>query len=69
MTEPDALVDYALAHGWDDGALDDLDEALDKGLEEVLAVLGERHCPAVEYCELVALLLESHRAKSMPLRT
>lgn len=64
MTEQNALLDYALAHGWDDGSLQDLEQAFDTGLEETLAAVGERHCPAVEYCEMVALLLEWHRAIS-----
>ena len=69
MTEQHALLDYALAYGWDDDALEDLEQALNTGLEEALAVLGERNCSAVEYCELVALLLEWYRADSPTLRT
>ena len=47
MTEQNALLDHAL---------EGLEQALDTGLEEALAVVGERECPAVEYCEMVALL-------------
>lgn len=57
-----ALIDYALAHGWDDDDLAALEQALAKpteeALEEALVLFGERHCPPVEYCELVAELLE-----------
>ena len=61
MTAKTALIDYALAHGWDDVDLVALERALaeptDKALEEALALFGERHCPDLEYCELVELLL------------
>ena len=40
MTEQNALLDYALAHGWDDGSLEDLEQAFDTGLEETLAASG-----------------------------
>ena len=69
MKQRQELVDYALAHGWDDDALKDLHKALNTGLEEALTVLGERHCPAIEYCEMVALLLEWYRADLPTLRT
>lgn len=61
-----ALIDYALTHGWDDDDLAALEQALaqrtEASLEDGLVVLGERHCPPVEYCELVGLLLEWYRA-------
>ena len=66
MAARTALIDYVLAHGWDDDDLDELEQALasptEKSLEEALALLGERHCPALEYCELVELLLGWFRA-------
>ena len=61
-----ALIDYVLAHGWDDDDLDELEQALasptEKSLEEALALHRERHCPAPDYCELVELLLGWFRA-------
>ena len=65
MKQRNAIIEYALAHGWDDNAMEDLEQALDTGLEETLVVFGERHCPPVEYCGLVALLLEWHRANAL----
>ena len=65
MTTKTVLIDHALAHGWDDDDVAALEQALaspsEKSLEEVLALLGERHCPALEYCELVELLLGWYR--------
>ena len=61
MTTKTALIDYALAHDWADDDLAALGQALAKpteaALEEAIALPGERNCPAVEYCELVELLL------------
>jgi hypothetical protein len=55
-----ALLDYVLAHGWDDEDVAALEQALtagtNEGLEEALAILGERQCSPTEYCEIVALL-------------
>ena len=60
-----ALIDYTLTHGWQDAQLEDLEQVLvsrsEKALEDALLVLGERHCPPVEYCEMVALLLRWYR--------
>ena len=63
MQERQAIFDHVLSHGWDDDDLEDLERALDTGLEEALAIPGEQHCPAVEYCEMVALLLEWRRTR------
>ncbi len=66
MTTKTVLIDYALAHGWDDDDLVALERALasrsEDALEEALALFVERHCPALEYCELVELLLGWFRA-------
>jgi hypothetical protein len=48
VTAQSVLIDYALAHGWDD-YLAALEQALTQPaaetLEEVLALFGERRCP------------------------
>ena len=68
MTAKTALIDYALTHGWNDDDLTALEQTLatatEDALEESLALFGERHCPPVEYCELVALLLEWYRTSN-----
>ena len=65
MTAKQPLIDYVLAHGWDDDDLKALEQALakptDEALEEALALFGERRCPPLEYCELVAMLLKWYR--------
>lgn len=62
MTTKAKLINYALAQGWDDDTVAELEQALDEGLEQALGVLGEWHCPAVVYCEMVTLLLEWYQA-------
>jgi hypothetical protein len=66
MTTNIALIDYTLAHGWNDDDVAALEQVLtkptDEALEEALALFGERQCPPLEYCELVVLLLEWRRA-------
>ena len=73
MTTKPTLIDFALTRGWDDDDLAALEQALAKptesALEEALALFGERHCPELEYCELVALLLEWCRANERPVYT
>ena len=59
MTAKTVLIEYALAHGWDDDDLAALENSLarptDNALEESLGLFGERLCPPLEYCELVSL--------------
>ena len=66
MTTKTALIDYALAHGCDGDDLAGLEQALalltEEALGEALALLGGRHCPPVEYCELAARLQDWYRA-------
>lgn len=60
MTPKTALIDFALAHGWDDedvGALEKaLSERTEDGIEEAWRFFGERRCPPLEYCQLAAML-------------
>lgn len=65
MTEKTALIDYVLAHSRDDEDVSALETVLsiktDNALEKALALVGKRHCPPLEQCELATLPLDCHR--------